>query len=392
VLQRSHDAVGTRTPEIVLANARLVLADEVFQGSLALRDGRIAAIDHGVTAAAAAQDLDGDLLIPGLVELHTDNLERHFCPRAGVQWDPVAAAMAHDTQLAGSGITTVFDSLVIGAAPGWDMRDEYLRPMLDGLALARRHGMLRIDHRLHLRCELTHPGIASLLESLLDEPGLGLMSLMDHAPGDRQSPDIEAYKRRYRSAAGMDDAAVEAHVSALIEGSRRYAAPSRRRLAAIAAERGLPVASHDDACAAHVTEAAALGCVVSEFPTTLDAALTARELGLHVLMGAPNLIRGGSHSGNVAAATLAEAGALDILSSDYIPASLVQGALRLAGEPLAFPLPEAIAMVTANPADAAGLTDRGRIEIGARADLVRLRLVAGWPVVRSVWVKGRRVA
>ncbi len=390
--QPSQGRERADAPEIVLANATLVLPGEAFSGGLVLKGGRIVGIDRGATRVRAGLDLEGDLLIPGLVELHTDNLERHYTPRAGVQWDPVSAAMAHDTQLAGSGITTVFNSLVLGAAPGWDMRDAYLRPMLDGLAEARRHAMLRIDHRLHLRCELTHPDIAALLEAVLDEAGLGFMSLMDHAPGDRQSPDIEAYKRRYRSSGALDEAAVEAHVMALLEGSRRYAATNRRRLASIAGDRGLPMASHDDASAAHIEEAAALGCVLTEFPTTLEAARAAREHGLHVLMGAPNLIRGGSHSGNVAAATLAEAGALDILSSDYIPASLIQGAFRLTEAPFCHALPEAIATVSANPAEAAGLTDRGRIEIGARADLVRVRMIAGRPVVRSVWVEGQRVA
>ena len=120
---------------------------------------------------------------PGLIELHTDNLEKHYAPRIGVVWDAVSAAVAHDVQCAGSGITTVFDSLVLGAAPGWEIRDEWLRPMLDGLATARTAGMLKGDHRLHLRCEVTHPDIVPFLERFLAEPALGFMSLMDHAPG-----------------------------------------------------------------------------------------------------------------------------------------------------------------------------------------------------------------
>jgi alpha-D-ribose 1-methylphosphonate 5-triphosphate diphosphatase len=380
------------TCETVLANARIVLPDAVRPGAVLVRDGELAAIDGPGPVPRGSLDLAGDLLIPGLVELHTDNLEKHFSPRIGVEWDPVAAAMAHDVQCAGAGITTVYDSLVLGAAPGWEMRDSWLRPMLGGLDHARRHGMLRIDHRLHLRCEVTHPEIAGQFESFLGEPGLGFMSLMDHAPGDRQSPDIEAYKRRYRSAFGMDEVRVEQHVRALIEGSRLYGAVNRRRLAALAAAHAIPFASHDDARLEHIEEAAALGCALTEFPTTLAAARAARAHGLHVLMGSPNLIRGASHSGNVAAAELARHGVLDVLSSDYIPAALIMAAFRLAGPEFGIALPAAIATVTANPAHAAGLTDRGRMAPGLRADLVRVRLVDDRPVVRATWVAGERVA
>lgn len=380
------------TVEILFNNARIVTREEVVRGALRVQDGSILALDAGGTRTNAALDLEGDYLLPGLVELHTDNLEKHYSPRFGVVWDAVAAAMAHDAQCAGSGITTVYDSLVLGAAPGWEMRDAWLRPMLDGLAAARAKGLLKIDHRLHLRCEVTHPEIVALFESFLDEPGLGFVSLMDHAPGDRQSPDIAAYKQRYRSLFNHDEAAVEAHVAALIEGSRRHGPWNRRALAAIATERGLPFASHDDARLEHIVEAAELGAVLTEFPTTLAAAAAARDHGLQVLMGAPNLIRGGSHSGNVAAADLAEAGLLDILSSDYVPAALLPAAFKLCQDPIGLSLPEAVAAVTAAPARAAGLADRGEVAPGRRADLVRVRVIEGRPVVRGVWVAGERVA
>ena len=217
------------------------------------------------------------------------------------------------------------------------------------------------------------------------------MSLMDHAPGDRQSPDIEAYKTRYRSAVGMDEARVDEHVRALMEGSRHYGPGNRRKLAAMARECGIPFASHDDARSEHIEEACELGCVLSEFPTTLEAAMAARARGLHVLMGAPNIIRGGSHSGNIAAADLVRHGLLDVLSSDYVPASLLQAAVRLTRAPFGLSLPHAVAMVTAVPAEAAGLDDRGRLAPGCRADLVRLHLVLDRPVVTAVYVAGARV-
>ncbi|HET6522219.1 MAG TPA: alpha-D-ribose 1-methylphosphonate 5-triphosphate diphosphatase [Geminicoccaceae bacterium] len=379
--------------ELVLTDARVVTAEDVVRGTVRVAaDGRIAALDPGPTAAPGALDLEGDLLLPGLVDLHTDSLERHLQPRFGVVWDAVAAAVSHDVQIAGSGITTVFDSLTVGAAPGWDARDEHLAPMIDGLRTAALAGMLRAEHFLHLRCEITHPEIVALFESLADEPLVRMISLMDHAPGDRQSPDVGAYRRRYLKTFDGDEAAADRHIAALIEGSRTHGPHNRRGLAALARARRIPLASHDDAREAHIEEAAELGVRFTEFPTTVEAAEAARRHGLAVLMGAPNLIRGGSHSGNVAAGELAAAGLLDALASDYVPASLLQAAFRLAADPFGIPLPAAVAMVTRTPAALAGLDDRGEIAPGLRADLVRVRVMEGRPVARAVWRAGERVA
>jgi alpha-D-ribose 1-methylphosphonate 5-triphosphate diphosphatase len=252
--------------------------------------------------------------------------------------------------------------------------------------------MLRVDHRLHLRCEVTHPGIVAELEGHAARHEVAMLSLMDHAPGDRQSPDIDAYRERYLRVFRGDPARVEAHVRNLIEASRTLAPGNRQAIAGLARARGIPLATHDDASAAHVEEAVALGAVFSEFPTTLAAAETAKALGLATLMGTPNLLRGGSHSGNVAAGDLARAGLLDLLASDYIPASLIKGAFCLAAEPFGHDLPAAIAMVTSRPAAVAGLADRGRIATGLRADLVRVRPINGRPIVREVLVAGARVA
>ena len=379
--------------DLILTNARIVTADEVVRGgSVRVAGGRIAAVDPGRTAVPAAFDLDGDLLIPGLVDLHTDNLEKHYQPRIGVRWDPVAAAVGHDVQVAGSGITTVFDSLTLGAAAGWDMRDELLEPMVAGLGTAVAAGMLRAEHLLHLRCEVTHPEIVALFESFADEPLVRLVSLMDHAPGDRQSPDVGAYRRRYLRTFGGDEAAVDAHIEELIASSRTHGPRNRRDIAAVARSRGLPLASHDDAREEHIEEAAGLGAALTEFPTTFRAARAARRVGLAVLMGAPNLIRGGSHSGNVAAGELAGSGLLDALASDYVPSSLLHAAFRLAAGSFGVPLPAAVAAVTRTPAALVGLDDRGEIAAGKRADLVRVRVIEGRPVARTVWRAGERVA
>ncbi len=377
--------------ETVISNARLVLAQEVKLGSLSLRGGLIADLEHGPSRHSGALDLEGDYLIPGMIELHTDNLEKHYMPRQGVAWDAVSAAISHDVQIAGSGITTVYDSLTLGAAPGWDARAETVAPMIEGLKIAIDNEMLRVDHLLHLRCEVTHPNIAPIFESFVDDPLVRLMSLMDHAPGDRQQPDIERY-RRFLRRTWKDPEAVDEHIDRLIEGSKKYGPGNRKRLSHLANAKNIPFASHDDAKRQHIEEAKQQGAVISEFPTTVEAAETAREQDMAVLMGAPNLIRGGSHSGNVAASELAERGLLTILSSDYIPASLIQATFHLAEDEFGIPLHEAVAKVTKNSADAAGLEDRGEIAPGKRADLVRVSIVRNRPIVREVWCGGARVA
>ncbi|MCB2055794.1 MAG: alpha-D-ribose 1-methylphosphonate 5-triphosphate diphosphatase [Geminicoccaceae bacterium] len=376
---------------MIVDHARIVLADEVVSGSVAIAGGRIAAIDRGRRDHASGLDFDGDFLLPGLIDLHTDNLEKHVQPRAGVVWDPTAAAIAHDAQIAAAGITTVFDSLTLGAASGWHARDELVEPTIAGLEEARTHAMLRIDHRLHLRLEVTHEHIVPLFEEQNRRVAPMLVSLMDHAPGDRQSPDVAAYRRRYLGF-GMSEAEVERHMGALIEGSRRFGPANARALGARARAANVPLATHDDASPAHVALAVELGARFTEFPTTLGAAEAARAAALPVLMGTPNLLRGGSHSGNVAAGDLAQSGLLDLLASDYIPSSLLQGVFRLTEAPFEWPLYRAVATVTAGPARAADLDDRGRIAIGLRADFIRVRLVRGRALVRGVWCGGRRVA
>ena len=381
---------GENAGETILINGRLVLPDEVVTGGVRIEAGRIESIDKGTNRVAGAVDLDGDYLIPGLIDLHTDNLEKHYQPRKDVFWDPVIAAVSHDAQVVAAGITTVFDSLTLGAAPGWDSREDTIEPMISGLTEAHDHGLLRADHLLHYRCEVTHPKITAIVEAHLDHPLARFMSLMDHAPGDRQTPDVERYRRHHLSAFGHDEAALDRHITDLMTKSKTIGPGNRRSIAALGRAKQQPLASHDDATAAHIEEAAELGCMLTEFPTSVEAATAAHALGMKVLMGAPNLIRGGSHSGNVAAASLARYDKLDLFASDYIPSSMLAAAFKLTEPPFEWPLPRAIRTVTKAPAEAAGFNDRGEIVQGLAADFVRVRIVEGRPIVRSVWRRGVR--
>ncbi|HEY9343902.1 MAG TPA: alpha-D-ribose 1-methylphosphonate 5-triphosphate diphosphatase, partial [Inquilinus sp.] len=343
--------------DLIVAHARIVTAEAVLTGSVAVAGGRITDLDRDAACPSGAVDFEGDYLLPGLVELHTDHLERHYTPRPGVRWPAVTAVMAHDAQVAAAGITTVFDALALVGGRNGEDRLETLRPMVDGIRQAQSGGMLRAEHFLHLRCEVTEAHVLQLFEPFRDDPLVQFMSVMDHAPGHRQFSDLAKYREIYKGMLGMTDEQIDAQTAERIAASRTHGVTNRDALAAIGRGRGLPIASHDDETVAHIEEAAALGMVVSEFPTTLTAARAARQHGLQILMGAPNLVRGGSHSGNVSAGELAREGLVDILSSDYVPVSLLHGAFTLAEGEAGIGLPQALATVTVNPARAAGLED-----------------------------------
>jgi alpha-D-ribose 1-methylphosphonate 5-triphosphate diphosphatase len=387
-----HDTHAPQQRELMLANARLVLDGETVTGGLRLRGGRIAAIETGSGVPAGAEDCGGDFLAPGLIELHTDNLERHLEPRPGVSWPAGAAILAHDAELAGTGITSVFDALRVGSLidGGRAGYGKYARPLASELVRLERAGSLRIRHALHLRAETCSETLIEELAEFGPEDRVGIVSLMDHTPGQRQFTDISKLRDYALGRRAMTEAEFQAHVAAMAALGARNRARHEAAVVAAARRLGATLASHDDATAAQAEASAGHGARIAEFPTTAEAAAACRAQGVAVMMGAPNLLRGGSHSGNVAAAALAEAGLLDILSSDYAPASLLLGAVRL-GEANG-DLAAGLAAVTAAPARAAGLHDRGRIAEGLRADLLRFRMIEGLPVPRGVWVGGARVA
>ena len=373
-------------------NAQLVMPDAVRDGTLSVDDGIIRAVDPSPAAPADAVDCDGDYLMPGLVELHTDNVEKHYQPRAHVYWDAQAAAVAHDGQIATSGITTVFDAVCIGLTEKGELRAEHLKPIIDGIAGAQAAGMFRVDHRVHLRCEVIGPDVLDQLQDFDDHPLVGLVSLMDHAPGQRQTADVVMWRQMRRERDGLDEAEIAEEYERLTTASREHGPPNRRAIAQWARDRGYGLASHDDQTIEHVAESVEIGCTIAEFPTTTEAARASRDQGMAVLMGGPNLVRGRSSYGNVTARELAADGLLDIISSDYIPSSLLHAAFTLADKVDGWTLPQAVATVTATPARVAGLDDRGTLEPGKRADLIRVRMIDGRPVVRGVWVAGERVA
>lgn len=376
---------------VSLANAHLVLPNQVVRGRITLADGHIAEIAEGGDVPEGAIDCQGDYVIPGLVELHTDNLERHIEPRPDVDWPHAPALIAHDAELASTGITTVFDALRVGSIHNSKARyDAYARRLANELLSLREAGGFKISHFLHLRAEICSE---TLLEEMADfgpEDRVGIVSLMDHTPGQRQFRDLSALKTYVAKKRGMTDAEFLDHVENLKRLQREYGAAHEVGAVKEAQRYGAVLASHDDTTAEHVAVSQQNGVTFAEFPTTSEAAVACKAKGIFVMMGAPNIIRGGSHSGNVAAAELANADLLDIISSDYVPSALLLSAFALAK--MWDDLPRAVACVTRNPARAAGLQDRGDIAVGQRADVLRIGLMGETPLVRGVWAQGRRVS
>jgi len=376
--------------ERIIGNARIVLIDEIIDGAVKIIDGEIADISRGSRTPADAVDCGGDYLIPGLIDVHTDNLEKHLEPRPGVRWPILPALFSHDRLIIGSGITTVYDALCIGDFTGNKRgRRQALELALQGLHQAQETDVLAAQHLLHLRCEVPTANVVEALENHIHDPFVGMVSVMDHTPGQRQWHDLDKWRQFNR------DRYTPAELDRILADRVRFqdaeAENNRDRVIDMAKAHGLPLASHDDTTVEHAEEAAAAGVRIAEFPTTVAAARAARDAGMATIMGGPNVVKGGSHSGNVSAAALAEAGLLDGLASDYVPASMIHGAFCLHTE-LGLALVDTIAMVTANPAAMVGLDDRGAIAVGKRGDLVRLRVCHGIPAVVDVWRGGHKVA
>jgi alpha-D-ribose 1-methylphosphonate 5-triphosphate diphosphatase len=253
----------------------------------------------------------------------------------------------------------------------------------------RAENALKISHFLHLRAEVCSETLIEELSEFDENDRVGIVSLMDHTPGQRQFRDTSKFKAYVTGKSGMNDAEYQAHFDNLLALRARLGDKHEAMTVSEAARFGAVLASHDDTTTEQVEVSAGHGIRLAEFPTTVEAAEACRAHGIAIMMGAPNIIRGGSHSGNVSALELAELGLLDIISSDYVPAALIQSAFRLAR--LWDDLPRAVNTVTKAPARASGLTDRGTLEAGMHADMIRIHQLRDTPVIRGVWSRGRQV-
>jgi alpha-D-ribose 1-methylphosphonate 5-triphosphate diphosphatase len=375
----------------LITNAQVVTADEIVLATVQLQDGRFTDVQPGTTSLPTAEDWGGDYLIPGLVELHTDNLEKQLEPRPGVRWPALPALLIHDALISSAGITTVLDAMGVGDFDENSIRAQGLQAATAALRYARDQDLLRADHLLHMRCELACDNMLEVVTPFLDDATVRLVSMMDHTPGQRQWMDLERFRVYTQRNQRWSDEYLDEVVRERQQMQARNAEHNRRGLLELCRSRDIPLASHDDTIPEHVAEAVENGFVISEFPTTQPAARAAREHGLGIVMGAPNLVRGGSHSGNVSALGLAREDLLDCLSSDYVPHSLLHGAFLLRDQ-VGWPLVKAVRAVTLTPARLVELDDRGEIAPGKRADFVRVRELQGVPVPMMTWREGARIA
>jgi alpha-D-ribose 1-methylphosphonate 5-triphosphate diphosphatase len=377
--------------ETVFTNGLVVTRDTVVPGTVIVRGADIAAVERGRSHVSGAINLGGDYLIPGLVELHTDNLEPHFAPRPGVRWPGRSAMLAHDAQIAASAITTVLDAVALGDIYEGSPRVALKRDMVEIVRSSSAASVTRAEHFLHLRCELSYEGVVDAFAELAPGPLVRVVSLMDHTPGQRQFVDEVKYRQYYKGKYHMSDAEIDRFIARQRRAHERFSAPHREALTAICRERGLPLASHDDATPEHVAEAAEAGVVLAEFPTTEVAVHAARERGIRVMFGGPNMVTGTSHTGNISARAVAAKRLLDVVSSDYVPISLLHSACLMAGPEIGMTLPEAIACVSDTPARVVGFDDRGAIAPGKRADLAWVAHTEAGPLVKQVWRAGNRI-
>lgn len=377
--------------ETILTNALVVTPDEEFAGTVLVRAADIAAVDRGRSHLPAALDLEGDYLLPGLVDVHTDNLEKHAVPRPGVRWNARAALLAHDAQSAAAGVTSVLDALCLGAVGEDRGREQTFRDGVAELRATMPRGLLRADHYLHLRCEVSVGNMLDFYAEVRDDPLVMMVSLMDHTPGEGQYSNIERWKAQQKLRFGRRPEEAEAFLLERRDSRTRWRQHNRSAVLEHALGRRLPVANHDARTEQEIAEDAGAGITIAEFPVSAEAAAAANRTGMEVIIGAPNIVRGGSHSGNVAALDLLGAGHADVIASDYVPEAMLAAAFMLhQGHGMA--LAAAVNLVSRNPARMVGLAGRGAIGTGMRADLVHAHLTDGVPHVRQVWRAGRRVA
>ncbi len=355
-----------------LSDFRVVLPEAVLpRGSVRIEEGRIAEIVEGPVRDAAL-DGGGLLLMPGFIDMHGDMIEREVEPRPGVKMPMELGLRDLDRRLKVAGVTTGYAAVsfnprsVHGHLRSHAHSSEMLR------ALKTMRGILKVDHRVHARFEVTYPDALDVVEQLIADGTVDLLSLTDHTPGQGQYRDIERLAARIVAEEGLTPAEAAARIEARIADKQAEAGDTGATLAAITAAcaaHGIPLASHDDDTVEKVALMHRLGAAISEFPVTEEAAAEARRRGLLTAMGAPNALRGESYSGNLSARATHAAGLLDILAADYHPSAILPAILVLArSDPQG--LAGATRLATANPARALGLTDRGEIAPGRRADLV----------------------
>ncbi len=381
-----------------ISNVRAVLVDRILDGAtVVVEEGRIVEVRAGGPAPPTAVDGRGAFLLPGVICSHSDGVEREIWPRLNARFPVDFALRSFEGRLAAAGVTTVFHGIGWDHNPGYDRTVEQALELCD-VIVARRADAdppcdHRVLHRLEARSEHGWDAFFSRLPDCERLDAVPLVSYEDHSPGQGQFRDVEKFKSAIDPSTLAPGETVESLVAARLAEAENRAGVRTATLATVTELAGsgrVRLLAHDLEDAAQVREAVGWGTAVVEFPLSRAAAEEAMRCGLPAVMGAPNVLRGGSHSGNVAAAELVAARLCTSLASDYQPSTLLAAVFKLAADGTC-DLPAAVSLVSAGPAAVAGLTDRGRLDVGLRADLVLVELDGAWPRVRGLWRAGAAV-
>jgi alpha-D-ribose 1-methylphosphonate 5-triphosphate diphosphatase len=388
--------LATRPERLVLRDVRAVLLDRVIDdATVVCEDGVIVDVAEGSRSEPGAVSGHGAYCLPGLVDTHSDGLEKELRPRPTSRFPHDFALRNFEQRLRAAGITTVFHGV------GFEERPEYGRTIEQAEASCavveerEQDAGVPVDHRILFRMEArSHRGLPEAevhFGAAAAGPVLPLVSFEDHSPGQGQFRDVAKYAASIPDDKVPDGMTRDEFVDARIAAAEDAIHHRERKLEGLVAHARagtIRLLAHDCEDPGQVATAhSEWGASVAEFPLTLETARRARELGMETVMGAPNVILGGSHSGNVAAEETVRAGVCSGLASDYLPATLLAAAFHLA-ERGAIDLPGAIRLVTDGPATLAGLADRGRLAAGRRADLVLVAPDGRWPRVRATWRGG----
>lgn len=366
-------------------HARVVTPERVIEdASIVLEEGKISGISRTPEHSGETLDAAGRYVLPGLVDLHSDAIEKQLEPRPGIELPEALAFIEMDRYFASSGITTGFHAISF-----MEHRNRSLergKRLCDMISRFRSEGVVR--HELHLRCELPEEGSLEVIEALLRSRTAKIVSIMDHTPGQGQFRDLEWFRRYWKDDVGMDEGRISAAISEAENEEYSLAFDRVERIARAAKQNGATLASHDDDTVEKVEMLAEQDVSISEFPVTTAAARRAKELGLTVSMGAPNALRGTSSGGNLSAIEAIGSGLVDALCSDYHPPSMLHAAFKLARESV-LKLSAAVGLVTSGPARAAELPGRGEIREGAASDLLLVGGQLGLPVITHTILDGR---
>lgn len=378
------------TDALVIENARIVTPSGVLEeSSLAVEGGRIAGIGKTPSAKGCRRiDAAGCWLMPGFIDLHSDALEKDLEPRPNTRFPLDIVLVELDKKLAACGVTTIFHAVSFAEGEiGVRCNDQAAAVIERIAALAPR---LVVDTRIHARFEVTDEAAVPRLEALLNGGKIQLLSLMDHTPGQGQFREAAAFENYYRRVYGKEKAEVDEIIERKIR-SQEKAAARLERMIALCRNLGVPLASHDDDSREKIRWLEDRAVAISEFPVNMEALRAAGDSGLHVCLGAPNVLRGASQGGNLSARKAIEAGYGDILCSDYAPMTLLHAVFTLESLGLA-PLHEAVNMVSLRAARAVGIdAEKGSLEEGKAADFILVQRPDGVPRILKTFVSGQEV-